>query len=465
MIPILKGIYTGPDAGFDISYPINREPVILETNSGISKGFLRAITGVTGIANGPGIDRGGINWNGVCYRVMGSKLVRVLVNDVVQILGDVGDDGEPVSMDYSFDKLAIGSAGHLYYWDGSTLFKVTDIDLGTVVDMMWIDSYFMTTDGVDLVVTELNDPTSVNPLKYGSSEVDPDGVVGLLKIRDEAYAINRNTIEVFGNAGGSGFPFARIPGAMIPKGCVSRKAKVLFADTFAFVGSGRNEPLAVYQAGSGQAVKISTRWVDDQLAAVDESDILLEARNGRDEARLYVRLPDKTLVFLATASLKASEPIWHVLTSGPGMEADYRPTFFTECYGKTICGDNQSSAIGVLDDTLCSQFGEVAGWQFDTPLIYNKANGGIVHSLELIGTPGSAPFGEDPRIFFSSTQDGRTWSQERAVSAGGFGDRRKRVQWRPHRKFSNWMGMRFRGADTAMAAWSGVEPVIEPLSN
>jgi hypothetical protein len=66
--------------------------------------------------------------------------------------------------------------------------QVTDPDLGVVLDVVWVDGYFMTTDGEFLVVTELTDPTQVNPLKYGSSEVDPDPVVALLKLRNEVYA-------------------------------------------------------------------------------------------------------------------------------------------------------------------------------------------------------------------------------------------------------------------------------------
>jgi hypothetical protein len=57
------------------------------------------------------------------------------------------------------------------------------------------------------VVTELSNPLAVNPLKYGSSEVDPDPVVALIKLRNEVYALNRNTIEVFDNVGGELFPF------------------------------------------------------------------------------------------------------------------------------------------------------------------------------------------------------------------------------------------------------------------
>ena len=108
-----------------------------------------------------------------------------------------------------------------------------------VVDVRWIDGYFLITDGENLIVTELNDPTQINPIKYGSSEVDPDPIQAILKLRNEAWAINRNTIEVFDNVGGQYFPYQRIDGAHITKGTIGTHACCVFMDSVAFLGNGR----------------------------------------------------------------------------------------------------------------------------------------------------------------------------------------------------------------------------------
>ena len=194
-IPILNGVFTDNDPEIRASYPVNLTPVAVE--SGLSSGYLRPSDGIIKNGTGLGIARGGINWNDACYRVMGSKLVLVAEDGTVTTLGDVGGSTANVTMDYSFDRLAIASDNKLWYWDDATLTQVTDVDLGTVLDVVWVDGYFMTTDGENLVVTELNDPTAVNPLKYGSSEIDPDPVEALLKLRNEVYALNRYTIEIF----------------------------------------------------------------------------------------------------------------------------------------------------------------------------------------------------------------------------------------------------------------------------
>lgn len=461
-IPILKGIYADTVADFVESLPVNREPVIVET--GLSDGYLRIAPGITGTDQASGPDRGGITWNGVAYRVIGGKFGSINTGGIFTEIGDVGGGG-PCWFDYSFDQLAIGSGGRLYYWDGTDLTQLTDPDLGEAIDGIWIDGRFMTTDGEFLVVTELNNPMAVDPLKYGSSEEDPDRVLGLIKIRGEVYALNRDTIENFSNTGSTGFPFARNSGAMIPFGCVGTKAKAAILQTFAFVGSARGEALAVYVAGSGDATKISNKFVDDELARLTDgqaSAIEMEARVDADEQRLLIHLPDKTLVYYATASQRTGSKVWAIFASGPNADQAYCGRRGVLAYGKFIVGDEQGN-IGYIDGTTAKHFGEVAGWRFDTALLYNEAGRGIINAVELTGLSGRAPLGSEPRTFLSFTIDGTTWSQERAISTGRAGEKSVRMQWRLNVRFNQWIGLRFRGSDEGRAAFARLDAAIQPL--
>ena len=200
-IPIINGIYAdGGAPDFRTSYPRNLVPV--PKTQGISTGYLRPADGIVQTATVPGNDRGAINWNGTLYRVSGTKLISISAAGVVTVLGDVGTGGQ-VTMDYSFDRLGIASNGSLFYWNGTALTKVTDPDIGTVIDMKWIAGYFLTTDGTNLVTTDLADPASVNPLHYGSAEEDPDPILAVDELRNEAYAFGRYTIEIYQNVGGN----------------------------------------------------------------------------------------------------------------------------------------------------------------------------------------------------------------------------------------------------------------------
>ena len=463
-IPLLAGIYTTTTPDFRTAYPVNMVPVPMAT--GISEAYLRPGDGIVADGTGPGVDRGGIEWNGLVYRVMGTKLVRIDAAGSVQELGDVGPGGL-VSFDYSFDRLAIASGGRFYYLQGSSLSQVTDPDLGVVVDFCWVDGYFFTTDGEFLVVTELNDPYAVNPLKYASSEADPDPVVAIVKLRNEVAVLNANTIEVFDNVGGVGFPFQRIEGAQIMKGCVGTFACCVFVEALAFLGGGRNEAPGVYVGANAMANKVSTQEVDEILATYTTaqlSGVKLEARNDRAHQFLYVHLPDRTLVYDAAASKALGAPVWFVLVSTLQGFAAYRARNFVWAYDRWNVGDTQSAAFGHFVQTVSTHWGERVRWELTTPIAYNEGNGAIFHELELIALPGSVPFGTDPLISTSYSLDGLSWSVDHTARVGVFGARQHRIAWRRQGFMRRFRIQRFRGDSWAHLPVARLEAQLEPLA-
>jgi hypothetical protein len=465
-IPILSGIYTDNGPDLRTSYPVNRVPV--PKQSGISAGFLRPGDGIVANGTGPGTDRGGINWRGQCYRVMGTKLVEVASNGAVTVLGDVGGPVNSfVTFDYSFDQLAIASGGRLYYWSGTTLTQVTDPDLGTVLDVVWVDGYFMTTDGEFLIVTELSDPTQVNPLKYGSSEVDPDPVVALLKLRNEIYALNRNTIEVFDNVGGDFFPFQRIEGAQVQKGVVGTFACCVFIEAIAFLGSGRNEAPGIYVAANATANKISTQEIDEILLQYTETQLAtvkMEARNDKSHQHLYIHLPDRTLVYDAAATQELGQQVWFTLTSSTAGFSQYRARDMVYAYDKWLVGDPQSNNVGFLVDNIGTHWGQIVYWEFGTLIVYNESNGAIFNELELVSLTGRVALGIDPIISTSYSVDGMAFSQERPLRVGTTGNTTKRLAWFQQGHMRNWRIQRFRGNSQAHLSFARLEAQIEPLA-
>lgn len=464
-VPILNGIYTNTAGDFRVEYPRNMVPVALK--QGISDGYFRPADGIVGLGIGPGIDRGGIEWNNILYRVMGTKLVSISSTNAVTVIGDVGGTGQ-VTFDYSFDYLAIASGGNLFLYRPSTgLQQVTDPDLSTVVDVVWVDGYFMTTDGEFLIVTELNNPFAVNPLKYGSAEADPDPVVALLKVRNEVYALNRHTIEVFDNVGGSLFPFQRVEGAQVQRGAIGTNACCVFMESIAFIGGGRNEAPAVWLIAGSNAQKISTREIDlilEELTEAQLSSVLVESRVDKGYRHLYIHLPDRTLVFDAAGTTQVGSPVWFTLTSSIVGNSQYRAKNLVWAYNRWNVGDPKSVAFGYLTDTLSSHWGQLNGWEFSTIIFYNESRGLIFHELELVALTGNSIFGADPSIWTSYTEDGLTYSQERVCKAGATGVRGKRLSWLQQGRMRQWRAQKFRGTSDAQLSVARLEARIEPLA-
>jgi hypothetical protein len=336
-----------------------------------------------------------------------------------------------------------------------------------VLDLVWVDGYFMTTDGEFLVVTDLTDPFAVNPLKYGSSEVDPDPVVALLKLRNEVYALNRNTIEVFDNVGGDLFPFQRIDGAQVQKGVVGTFACCVYLETIAFLGSGRNEAPGIYLGANGTAKKISTQEIDEILLKFTEAQLAtvkLEARNDRSHQHLYIHLPDRTIVYDSAASQILQDFVWFNLVSTVVGFAAYRARNLVYAYDKWLVGDTQSTNIGYLVQDTGHHWGEQVRWEFGTLIVYNEGKGALMKQLELVGLTGNVEVGTEPQISTSYTVDGITYSQDRFISVGTVGNRKKRLSWFQQGHMRNWRIQRFRGDSDSHVSYARLEAQIEALA-
>jgi hypothetical protein len=448
-VSILNGIYTDAAPDLRSSYPRNYVPI--PKQNGIATGYLKPAEGLSLIGAAPGVGRGGINWNGTLYRVLGSKLCAVSSSGVCSILGDVGSGGQ-VSMDMGFDRLAVVSAGGLFYWNGSKFTQVTDADLGSPIDLKWMAGYYVTTDGTYIVVTDINDPTSVSPLKYGSVDADPGSIQAVDELRNELYAFGRYVIQPFENVGGDFFPFQAIEGAVVPKGIIGTHAYCSIGNTFVFCGSGRGEAPAVYLMIPGDTVKLSTREIDRMLLDYGESvlsQMVMEAVVDRNQQRVLLHLPDQCLVYDTIASKIMSEPIWYTLDSGIGTKTTYRARNWVWCYDRWNVEDPTAATIGQTTDSVSTHYGDTIGWEFGTTMLYNEGNDAIVLEKELVALPGRAAFGAEPVIWASHSFDGQTWSRERPVKAGAQGDRARRLAWRLDGRIRNYRIEKFRGTSDA----------------
>lgn len=473
-IPILNGIYADSTGEYRTSYPRNLAPI--PKKQGISNGYLKPAEGIVEFATGPGIDRGGFNWNGTLYRVMGPKFCSVGPTGAVAILGDVTNDGQPVKFDNSFDLLAINSGNNFYYWNGVTLSQLTDLDLGNVVSFIWVDGYFMTTDGENIVVTELNDPYAVNPLKYGSAEVSADPIKCMLKIADEPCAVGRYTIELFDNIGGALFPFQRVRGALIERGTIGRYTACVFPVQgvfgIAFLGGAQKEPCSIWFGVNATSTRLATREIDTLLQTYTEDQLaaaVVECRVDKVQSLLYVHLPDQTLVYDAKASEVVQEPVWYTLASSIVGNSAYRARNLVWAYGKWISGDTNDTTykLGYYVDNISSHYGDIIGWEFGTLIVYNEGNNAIFHEIELIGLPGRNVSTDNPVIYTSYSTDGETWSQERTCNGGKKGQRNKRLLWLQMGTMmnSNIRIQKFRGTSNFHASLASIEARLEPLSN
>lgn len=461
-IPIYEGIYVDAVSDFRTAYPVNLSPVPKKT--GFSDGYLRTVEGVAffGLTNGR--NRGGIEWNDILYRACGTKLVSISAAGIATELGDIGDNGKDAVFTFSVDRLAIASNGKLWYYNVATgVTQVVDPDVGVVNWVVWIDGYFVVTDGNTMAVTELADPYSVNPLKYGTAEASPDIINSLLRISGQLVAVGALTNEFFQNVGGPLFPFQRMPNALIERGSVGAYAAALYNQTFAFVGRGVNEAASVYLAGPGSTAQIATREIDTLLSEeADLSTVKLETRVDKSMQLLYVHLATKTLVYDVSATAVFQKPIWFILNSGVAGDLPYRCRDFVRVYGKWVCGDRQANQTGAIVSNTTRQFGEKIMWQFDTSFGFNQGFGSIFHQVELHHRPGAQ--GDPAVIWHQYSDNGQEYSMLREAQPTNPGQTSTRAIWFGCGLMRDARVLRFRGVNDAPDSFAALTANVEPLT-
>jgi hypothetical protein len=480
-IPLLNGVYTDIGAEFRTSYPRNLVPVLKDT--GISKVFMRSAEGLTRFdaANVTltGTDRGGINWQDTCYRVIGTNFVSISSTGQITVIGQVPNDGNPVVMAYGYSNqgIAIVTAKTLWYYTiqtpsggtttNPTLQQCLGSGVGAPIDVLWFAGYFVLTDGVSSYVTQLANQFTFNSQLYGSDSNSPDPLNGHLKFRNELYLCNRYTIAVMDNEGGTGYPFVENEGATIQKGVIGPLAKCITSQGFAFVGSAQDEAPSVFlSVGLGIATKIATREIEEVMGTYTETQLYgctLEYRAEKEQQFVYLHLPDYTFCYDVAGSQAAQQPIWFLLDSSSDSTGSWRAWHPVYCYGKFIFGDKLEPWLAYLDGTTAQQYGTNVRWQFETVFAYNGAQGVQVDAIELIGTYGRAALGETPTMSMQWSNDGRAWSAPRFISMGLQGNTRKRAQWRPHNFFRNFRGFRFAGYNASPVSFAAAEFTGEKL--
>lgn len=478
-VSVLSGLAADERGDLRSTYPINLIPVPYENE--LSRGYLRPAEGIVEQAAGtaPGADRGGHVWLGAAYRALGGSLCTVAADGTITTLGAIAADTKRAQFDHGFEELCVVSGGSAYLSVGGSPVQITDPDLGTVIDVAFVDSYFVFTDGTSLIVSELLDHASIDPLKYGSAEQDPDKIVAVLKVRNEPVAVGRYTLEFFTNVGGEGFPFQRVDGALVKKGAIGTDACCVHAteagEAVAFVGSGKGgdgqgEPPSVYVGGNAQVTRIATQEIDTILQQYSEEVLaeqcVVESRVDRGHEWLYVHLPDHTLVYDNLASRAVGEPVWFVLTST--LDADafarYQARSFLWVHDRWTCADPTSARIGYMTREVGEHYGSRVRWEFSTALIHNQTRGGQINELELVALTGRVAADANPIISTSYSTDGEIWSAEKQIYAGRRGQRNKRLVWRQVGIWRVWRIHRFRGDTQSFLSFLRLEVTAEPLT-
>lgn len=429
------------------------------------QGYMIQQQGLTLLGTGSGIDRGGW-WNDkqqTHFRVSGNSLITVAANGSTAALGTISGSGT-AKLDNSFNTQAVVADGRFWLYDTTLGFReVTDPDLGYPIDFCWVDGYYFFTDGEFIYHTDINNESSIDPLKFATAEFIPDFTYGVAKTEDNKVAVfGRYSIEYFVNQANTNFAFTRVPSRALKLGIVGTHCKTEVNGRFYILGSRKEEAVSFHRVGVGSAEKLASREVDQILSTYTESQleaVVLESFESDGTNFVMIHLPNHVLMFNQTiAEVVGITQAWSIWKSDVLGDAPCRAKHgvFDQRLNQWVFGDKQDATIGKLDSSVATQYGDIVEWLLYTPFLYLEDQS--IDELDIEIIPGFTAT-QDATVFVSMTYDGVSYGKEWTQMYGLPNEYQSRFIVRRLGYVDNWVGFKLRGATRSRMAFG--KAVIE----
>lgn len=314
----------------------------------------------------------------------------------------------------------------------TTVTQVTSSGYPTagVSSIDYVDGYtvFSTNDNTrQWFISALFDASTINALDFATAESASGNLMRVLVSNREIWLFSSNGVSVWADAGASPFPFQRIPGATMEKGCGAALSPVNLDNTVFWLGA----DLTVYTAQGYTPMRISNHGIEEILrAASDVSDAygMAYTMGGHHFYVLTCPTLGRTLVYDTIAQS------WHERQSGTTIQhMAWLCRWLCPAFGKTYAGLD-AGRLCLLDlDTYTEAGAAIRRVAVSNP-IYGDGKRATVSVVEFeceLGVGLSTGQGSVPEVMLRISRDGGlTWGNERRASLGPIGARNVRALFR-----------------------------------
>ena len=460
--PILGQSYVARSVNAADSRMVNLYPEATPV-AGKTAGFLNRAPGLRLLATlGTGPIRG--LWSpeptgAFAYVVSGNEFYQIDQNYNATLRGTVTGTG-PVSMSDNGAQIFIAAnpSGYIYNMNTLTYSMITDPDFPGAVTVGYLDGYFVFNEpnSQKIWVTELLNGSSIDPLKFASAEGSPDGLVSLIVDHREAWLFGSNSVEVWYDVGGSGFPLQRIQGAYNEIGCIAPYSVAKLDNGVFWLGADARGQGIVYRTNGYTGVRISTHAVEWQIQQYGNISDAIGYTYQQDGHAFYV------LIFPSANTTW----VYDVATDNWHERASWNNGVFTRNRSNCQMNFNQEIIVGdyadgriyafdlnvYADDNLPQKW--LRSWRA-LPPNQNNLTRTAQHTLQLdceTGTGLITGQGNDPQVMLRWSDDGgHTWSNEHWTTMGAIGTYGTRTFWRR-------LGMTLKLRDRVYEV-SGTDPI------
>lgn len=383
--------------------------------------------------------------HGLLYAVSGGGFYSITSTPTATFRGAVGSSSE-IDMDSNETAVVIVSPPAAYsYTPGTTTFAtISDADFTArgAGDVEFCDNFmlFREPDTARFFALDLGSVSAATSTMFATAEGAPDTLVGMKVDQRQVLLFGEKSLELWYNAGVSGFPFERMEPGFIERGCVNGKTVAKLDQSVIWVA----DDYTVRRLEGLTPVRISTHAVEQWLRSV--TLLSLRAYSYSREGHFFYMLtaPEGCFVFDAATQLWAERSTYG---SEPAWEWG-NPVSFA---GKILVGSTVSNVIAELSPTTYTETGPTTQrmeWTY-TP-VYPQGQRVFFDRFEIVGEVGvglTTGQGSDPEIMLSWSDDGgQTWFNAPNRKLGKIGEYGSRVFWSGLGSCSSAHGRVFRAA-------------------
>lgn len=390
--------------------------------------------GLTALFNcGTGPIRGFRMMNGVLYVVSGQRLYSVTSSLVVTDVGGAISGTGYTPMSDNGSQLCIVNSVNGYIYSTTAGFQViSDINFHPARSVTFYDNYFL----FDWIGTNKFfcsnslDGTTYTGTDFGAAEVSPDFVLSLVNQQENLLVFGQSTIETWYDAGTINFPFLRVNGGTIERGCAAGLTPVKEDNSVFFLG----DDLVFYRLNGTSLVRTSTHAVEQAFQTyATVSDAYTYSYTFEGHKFIHIVFPSAN----ANWVYDISTDLWHERESWDPFNNNYkrwRGNCVIEAFGKVLVGDAYSGSVGYLDATTFTEFGNTMQAILTGPPLQDDRARIFISLFELDVESGvglNSGQGSDPQIMMDYSRDGgRTFINLQTYnSLGKIGEYLHRCRW------------------------------------
>ena len=222
--------------------------------------------------------------------------------------------------------------------------------------------------------------------------------------------------------GGAGFPYERRPNGFLELGCAAEAGVAKQDNSLYWIAN----DLTARRLEGATPVRVSQHNVEEawrSYSTVADCQVFPYSLNGH--LCVVFRFPTAGRCWVYDVTTQG----WHERESYAG--AGWRVLDAAEAYGRVWVQDAATGAVGILDGTARTEFGEriVCEWAYGN--VYESHRRAFHSSLEVVMNTGVGTLAvPDPQIVLEYSNDGgAVWNSAGQRSLGATGRRDVRVQW------------------------------------